>query len=93
MNLFSFFGQMQHFEDFVRDHFTCHAPHIINACKAYLDGAQVGSMCNNGELSGGCHKSCSTGFKLMLSKLLPKLVSTFTEMGVDCNLSNPLAVI
>ncbi|XP_078169326.1 phosphate 2 [Carex rostrata] len=83
----------KHFEDFVREHFTCHAPQIINACKAYLDGAQVGSMCGNGELSGGHHKSCSTGFKLMLAKLLPKLVSTFTEMGIDCNQSNPLAPV
>jgi ubiquitin-conjugating enzyme E2 O len=80
---------MQHFEYFVRDHFTCRAPHIINACKAYLDGAPVGSICSKGELAVGYHKSCSTGFKLMLAKLLPKLVSTFTEMGIDCNSSNP----
>jgi ubiquitin-conjugating enzyme E2 O len=84
---------MQHYEDFVRDHFTCRASHIINACKAYLDGAQVGSICSKGKLSGGCHKSCSTGFKLMLAKLLPKLVSTFTEMGIDCNSSTPITPI
>ncbi|KAJ4749421.1 Ubiquitin-conjugating enzyme family protein [Rhynchospora pubera] len=81
----------KHFEDFIREHFTCHAPRLITACKAYLDGAQVGSLCKNEEPFGACHKSCSTGFKLMLAKLLPKLVSTFTEMGIDCNPSNPLA--
>jgi ubiquitin-conjugating enzyme E2 O len=27
-------------------------------------------------------KNCSTGFKIMLGKLLPKLATTFTEAGI-----------
>ncbi|KFK31008.1 hypothetical protein AALP_AA6G056600 [Arabis alpina] len=69
----------KHFEGLVRDHFAQQAQHVLTACKAYMEGVPVGSA--------NLHKSSitnSTGFKIMLSKLYPKLVEAFSEIGVDC---------
>ncbi|XP_020105815.1 probable ubiquitin-conjugating enzyme E2 24 [Ananas comosus] len=76
----------KHFEELVEEHFTSRSRHILLACGAYLNGAQVGHAyeSDDGKASGENPKSCSTGFKLMLAKLLPKLVSAFTELGTDC---------
>ncbi|URE35773.1 hypothetical protein MUK42_33910 [Musa troglodytarum] len=74
----------KHFEALVEEHFTQRSHHILSACKAYLDGAQVGHSDACREAADKCHNSCSTGFKIMLAKLLPKLVSAFTERGIDC---------
>lgn len=76
--------KLQHFEALVEEHFTHRSHHILSACKAYLDGAQVGHADACREAADKCHNSCSTGFKIMLAKLLPKLVSAFTERGIDC---------
>ncbi|KAJ3670630.1 hypothetical protein LUZ60_008056 [Juncus effusus] len=73
------------YEELVKEHFTIRAPSILRSCKAYLDGAQVGCVCDNKNLLGESSKSCSTGFKLMLAKLVPKLVSAFSQMGVYCD--------
>ncbi|XP_072955847.1 probable ubiquitin-conjugating enzyme E2 24 [Typha angustifolia] len=73
----------KHFEKLVEEHFTRRSLHILAACKSYLDGAQVGRPCDSGMVSGEDHKTCSTGFKIMLAKLLPKLMSAFDEMGGD----------
>jgi ubiquitin-conjugating enzyme E2 O len=51
-------------------------------------GAQVG--CLSGEVMMGVHgrqdtqRTSSIGFKIMLAKLIPKLVSAFKEVGADC---------
>ncbi|XP_074574557.1 putative ubiquitin-conjugating enzyme E2 24 isoform X2 [Curcuma longa] len=74
----------KHFEALVQEHFTRRSSHILNACKAYLEGSQVGRAYECGEDTSTCCKSCSTGFKIMLAKLVPMLVSAFTERGIIC---------
>ncbi|CAH2059539.1 unnamed protein product [Thlaspi arvense] len=69
-----------HFEVLVKDHFTNRAEHVLAACKAYMEGVPVGSSVNLHESS----TTNSTGFKIMLSKLYPKLVEAFSDIGVDC---------
>ncbi|KAG7638386.1 Ubiquitin-conjugating enzyme/RWD-like [Arabidopsis thaliana x Arabidopsis arenosa] len=70
----------KHFEVLVKDHFTHRAQHVLAACKAYMEGVPVGSSAN---LQGNSTTN-STGFKIMLSKLYPKLLEAFSEIGVDC---------
>jgi ubiquitin-conjugating enzyme E2 O len=45
-----------------------------------MEGVPVGSSAN---LQGNSTTN-STGFKIMLSKLYPKLLEAFSEIGVDC---------
>ncbi|KAI7749446.1 hypothetical protein M8C21_029127 [Ambrosia artemisiifolia] len=76
----------KHFEALVEEHFSKRCVHILMACKAYLEGVPVG--CGFGspylEPEGHGHTGNSTGFKIMLSKLVPKLVEAFTAKGFDC---------
>ncbi|KAH9291897.1 hypothetical protein KI387_042914, partial [Taxus chinensis] len=80
----------KHFESFVKEHFRKHGRSILGACNAYMKGAQVG--CLLGEPVMPLHEnyktvpqcSSSHGFKIMLDKLIPKLVSAFSEVGADC---------
>ncbi|GJN15182.1 hypothetical protein PR202_gb02076 [Eleusine coracana subsp. coracana] len=72
----------KHFEKFVKEHFASRAPRILDACEAYLGGDLVGHARDNAYISEDGSKNCSTGFKIMLGKLLPKLVSTFTNAGI-----------
>lgn len=77
----------KHFEDFVRGHFYKRAHDILVACKAYINGAQVGSLVEGGvqdlELSD---KSCSDNFKQSVTHLLSQLVEAFKGIGVsDCD--------
>ncbi|KAL0740580.1 hypothetical protein Bca4012_082093 [Brassica carinata] len=71
----------KHFEVLVKDHFTHRAQHVLAACKAYMEGVPVGSSTKLQESS----TTNSTGFKIMLTKLYPKLVEAFSEIGVDCS--------
>uniref|UniRef100_M4DZC7 E2 ubiquitin-conjugating enzyme n=1 Tax=Brassica campestris TaxID=3711 RepID=M4DZC7_BRACM len=71
----------KHFEVLVKDHFTHRAQHVLAACKAYMEGVPVGSSAKLQESS----TTNSTGFKIMLTKLYPKLVEAFSEIGVDCS--------
>jgi ubiquitin-conjugating enzyme E2 O len=79
---------LQHFESFVREHFHQRGHYILGAYNAYMMGAQVG--CLSGEAMMGVHgradtqSTSSIGFKIMLAKLIPKLVSAFKEVGADC---------
>lgn len=77
----------KHFEELVEEHFTCRSHHILLACKAYMDGAPVGRPREARKATGVVvgQEGCSTGFKIMLAKLFPKLVSGFTEKGIDCS--------
>ncbi|XP_059437350.1 probable ubiquitin-conjugating enzyme E2 24 [Corylus avellana] len=74
----------KHFEALVEDHFKRRSQHILMACKAYMEGAPVGCAFGCGKtdnvenLTGN-----STGFKIMLAKLLPKLVEAFADRGMD----------
>lgn len=77
---------VQHFEDFVKGHFFKRAYDILVACKAYIDGAEVGSLVKGGvqdlDLSD---KSCSDHFKQRVIHLLSMLVDVFKRIGVrDC---------
>ncbi|XP_062232111.1 probable ubiquitin-conjugating enzyme E2 24 [Phragmites australis] len=72
----------KHFEKFVKEHFTCRAPRILDACDAYLGGDLVGHARDNAYISEDGSKNCSTGFKIMLAKLLPKLGAAFSEAGI-----------
>ncbi|PRQ31288.1 putative aminoacyltransferase, E1 ubiquitin-activating enzyme [Rosa chinensis] len=76
----------KHFEDFVVGHFRDRAHDILVACKAYMDGAQVGCLVKGGvqDVDEG-DKSCSQRFKDSLAGHMPMLVKEFTHIGVkDC---------
>uniref|UniRef100_A0A1D1Y099 E2 ubiquitin-conjugating enzyme n=1 Tax=Anthurium amnicola TaxID=1678845 RepID=A0A1D1Y099_9ARAE len=75
----------KNFEQFVLEHFTRQSPQILLACKAYMEGAQVGCTFEHGHGVPEGQKSSSTGFKIMLAKLFPMLVSGFSEIGIDCS--------
>ncbi|KAF8409268.1 hypothetical protein HHK36_005342 [Tetracentron sinense] len=72
---------MQHFEALVEEHFSRHGHSILLACKAYMEGALVGSPSVERETQ----KSNSMGFRIMLGKLFPKLISGFTDKGINCS--------
>lgn len=74
----------QHFEDFVAGHFRQRAHAILEACKAYMEGAQVGFPASarvQGTAEG--HESSKT-FKTKLGQLFPELLVAFTDNGADC---------
>ncbi|KAG1346696.1 putative ubiquitin-conjugating enzyme E2 24 [Cocos nucifera] len=75
----------KHFEALVEEHFTRRSHDILVACKAYLDGAQVGHAYECAKVLDQGQKHCSHGFKIMLAKLFPKLIAAFTERGIDCS--------
>ncbi|RVW71938.1 putative ubiquitin-conjugating enzyme E2 26 [Vitis vinifera] len=72
----------EHFEDFVLGHFCKHAHDILVACKAYMDGAQVGCLVKGGvqDVDEG-DKSCSKRFKDNLAVFNNLLVKAFTNIG------------
>uniref|UniRef100_A0A0R0G8J6 E2 ubiquitin-conjugating enzyme n=1 Tax=Glycine max TaxID=3847 RepID=A0A0R0G8J6_SOYBN len=75
----------KHFEALVEEHFRQRSKHILLACKAYLEGAPIGCAFGDGKTEHENQKGTSTGFKLMLSKLFPKLVEAFSDKGIDCS--------
>lgn len=77
---------VQHFEDFVAGHFRKYGRNVLVACKAYLDGAQVGCLAGNGvqDVDEG-DKSCSLKFKTSLKRLFEELLMEFTVKGADCS--------
>ncbi|GLT82877.1 hypothetical protein SLE2022_012080 [Rubroshorea leprosula] len=75
----------KHFEALVKEHFSRHSSSILSACKAYMEGAPVGHAFEYGENEHGNSKGSSTGFKIMLAKLFPKLVEAFSAEGIDCS--------
>ncbi|KAL6999509.1 ubiquitin-conjugating enzyme [Sarracenia purpurea var. burkii] len=72
----------KHFEDFVIGHFCKRAQDILVACKAYMDGAQVGCLAKGGvqDVDAG-DKSCSQSFKDTLAGFIPVLVQAFSQIG------------
>ncbi|KAE8699127.1 Detected protein of unknown function [Hibiscus syriacus] len=76
----------KHFEALVKEHFSKNAETIFSACNTYMEGARVGCAL---ECSGNGHdehiEGSSTGFKIMLAKLLQKLVEAFSYQGIDCS--------
>lgn len=75
----------KHFEELVKEHFGRRCNYIVEACNAYMKGIPVGSSFGHKKFDEEIQKSSSTGFKIMLAKLLPKLVEAFSENGVDCS--------
>eukprot|EP01018_Ginkgo_biloba_P023413 Gb_01294 [translate_table: standard] len=78
----------KHFETFVKEHFRNRGSYILGACNAYMKGAQVGCLPEEAVMPlhdvANFKNSSSSGFKIMLAKLIPKLASAFSEVGVDC---------
>ncbi|KAL8167314.1 hypothetical protein V2J09_008813, partial [Rumex salicifolius] len=85
--LYSMRQPPKHFEDFVFGHFCKSAHDILIACKAYLDGAQVGTLVKGAiqDAQGDDKHSCSKIFKIHLPVYINSLVKAFTKIGVtDC---------
>ncbi|KAI3994804.1 hypothetical protein MKX01_037355 [Papaver californicum] len=77
----------KHFEAFVDEHFRHRSHSILQACKEYMDGTPVGCAFGHGrrfdqEETQTCN---SMGFKIMLTKLFPKLVLGFVNKGINCS--------
>ncbi|XVE51337.1 hypothetical protein DITRI_Ditri02bG0032000 [Diplodiscus trichospermus] len=77
----------KHFEALVKEHFSRRAKTILSACNAYMEGAAIGFALEYGEKNENI-KGSSTGFKIMLAKLFPKLVEAFLDQGIDCSQFN-----
>ncbi|XP_077252626.1 uncharacterized protein LOC143892034 [Tasmannia lanceolata] len=77
----------KHFKDFVVGHFLQRAHAILEASKAYMDGAQVGCLVNGVKDVKKGDKSCSSDFKNSLGQLFPKLLAAFADNGADCRQS------
>ncbi|KAK3204168.1 hypothetical protein Dsin_018214 [Dipteronia sinensis] len=75
----------KHFDMLVEEHFSRRSQFILSACKAYMEGAQVGCAFEPRETGENSNKCCSLGFKIMLAKLFPKLVEAFSGKGIDCS--------
>ncbi|KAK1388888.1 hypothetical protein POM88_017066 [Heracleum sosnowskyi] len=90
-----FILQLQHFEDFVHGHFRTRGRAILLACRAYMEGACVGSTVKDEirdsskvgrrKLQGykrGIGKLMELqGFTRDIGKLMDSLVQTFTKLG------------
>ncbi|XP_038689922.1 probable ubiquitin-conjugating enzyme E2 24 [Tripterygium wilfordii] len=77
----------KHFEALVEEHFRQRSQDILLACKAYMEGAPVACPLGSPqkEHANANPSGNSTGFKLMLGKLFPKLVEAFSDnKGIDC---------
>lgn len=70
----------KHFEELVKEHFERRSQHILSACKAYMEGVPIGFWSKVEHEKGN-----STGFKIMLAKLFPKLMQAFSDRGIDCS--------
>ncbi|CAN4087391.1 unnamed protein product [Withania somnifera] len=79
--VFSMRQPPKHFEDFVLGHFFQSAQDVLVACKAYMDGAQVGSLVRGGvqDVDEG-NKSCSSTFRASLIGI-KTVIDTFKEIG------------
>lgn len=76
---------MQHFEALVEEHFSRRSKDILSACKAYMEGAPVGFAFGYRNSEQENQQGSSMGFKIMLSKLFPKLVEAFSIKGIACS--------
>ncbi|XP_074574259.1 putative ubiquitin-conjugating enzyme E2 38 [Curcuma longa] len=76
-----------HFGDFVVGHFRIRGRTILAACKAYMDGAQVGCVVGEGvqDVDDVGYKSCSATFKASLKRIFEDLLMEFTVKGADCD--------
>lgn len=68
----------------MEEHFRQRSKHILLTCKAYLEGAPIGCTFEGEKTEHENQNGTSTGFKIMLAKLFPKLVEAFSDKGIDC---------
>lgn len=68
----------------MEEHFSRRSTDILLACKAYMEGAPVGCAFGYRNNEPENQHRNSMGFKIMLSKLFPKLVEAFSDKGIDC---------
>ncbi|KAL2934878.1 putative ubiquitin-conjugating enzyme E2 26 [Bienertia sinuspersici] len=76
----------KYFEDLVNGHFYNRAHDILEACRAYLEGVEVGSYVKGKTVTAkGKSKTCSQLLKTNLPNNIKTLVEAFTKIGVkDC---------
>ncbi|KHM98935.1 Putative ubiquitin-conjugating enzyme E2 25 [Glycine soja] len=77
----------KNFEDFVVGHFCRRAHDILETCKAYIDGAQVGCVVKGGaqDVDQGDNSS-SIQFRTSLAAVVHMLIKEFTQIGAkDCD--------
>ncbi|KAL3636877.1 Ubiquitin-conjugating enzyme E2, catalytic domain ues [Castilleja foliolosa] len=80
----------KHFEDFVVGYFCKNSHGILVSCRAYLNGAQVGSL-DKGKVQDvdadhAVGKSCSQEFKSSLALFMTTLINQFRTIGAkDCD--------
>ncbi|WOK91481.1 ubiquitin-conjugating enzyme E2 38 [Canna indica] len=83
--LFSLRKPPKHFEELVVGHFLKHGQSILIACRAYMNGARVGSTIAEGAenvVQGG--ESSHSELQTHLRPLLKDLAKEFAAIGVDC---------
>ncbi|MQM08844.1 hypothetical protein Taro_041704 [Colocasia esculenta] len=74
------------FEDFVAGHFCKYGGAILLACRAYMDGTQVGCVVGDGvQAIDEGDKCLSSPFQNKLKKLFEELLMEFTVKGADCD--------
>lgn len=76
---------VQHFEALMEEHLRRRSQYILGAFKAYMEGALVANTFGFGETELENQTGSSTGFKIMLAKLFPKLVEAFSNKGINCS--------
>lgn len=80
--LFKCYFWFQNFEDFIVGHFLVWAHDILGACKAYMEGAQVGYWVKREVHEVDRHfKSYTEQFKISLRDPMEKLASEFARIG------------
>ncbi|KAL5730372.1 (E3-independent) E2 ubiquitin-conjugating enzyme [Ranunculus cassubicifolius] len=80
--LFSLRKPPKHFEDYVAGHFRARAQAILLACKAYMEGANVGCLAEGGVQDiDESDKSCSHNFKQQVGSIVKPLVDGFVKNG------------
>ncbi|KAI3447925.1 hypothetical protein Pfo_004590 [Paulownia fortunei] len=72
------------FEELVIEHFRKRGQYILKACDAYMKGHLIGSLTKDASISDSNTNSNSVGFKLMLTKVVPKLFAALKEVGANC---------
>lgn len=69
---------------FVQEHFRTRGYNILKACDAYMKGYIVASLAKDATITSSCVvDSNTTGFKIMLTKLVSKLYSSFSDIGAN----------
>ncbi|KAH7861370.1 hypothetical protein Vadar_025271 [Vaccinium darrowii] len=75
----------KYFEDFVAGHFRVCAHNILSACKAYMEGAEVGSFDKERVPQSNTAETNRPDFKAAIARMMNGLVNNFVRNGSeDC---------